>query len=112
MRLALYLPNPRAGLPRAVLVVPRDLRSGAQPVSSLQVSPGRVQSPYVPRWWRHQPAGTQCLAFPERTPRAAASVPRAEILCPSRRPPPYCDSSPEPLRRQRPTGGKLAFPGC
>lgn len=59
MRLALCLPRPPA-----VLVIPRGLRSGTQPLSPLQVSPGRLQNPCVPRWWRHQPEGTQCLAFP------------------------------------------------
>lgn len=42
------------------------------PPSPLQVSPGRVPSPRVPRWWRHQPASSWYLAFPKRAPRVAS----------------------------------------
>lgn len=48
------------------------------PPSPLQVSPGRVQTPRIPRWWQHQPASSGFLAFPKRAPRVAASVLRAD----------------------------------
>lgn len=79
------------------------------PLSPLQVSPGRVDSPRVPRWWRHQPASSQYLAFREPAPRVAASVLGAEIRCHRRRPPPHCDPNPPALVLSVATGGKISL---
>lgn len=76
-------PSPRpAGPPGAVLAVPGGPRLGL-PCSQ----PGTVQSPRVPRRWRHRPAGIRSLAFPEWTLRGSVPYKRGfGALAAGRRP--------------------------